>query len=214
MKIRLMKVDDFDAVVGIDEKVLKASRPEYYKLRFEKLFHSKDYLPASLVAEEEDGTVVGFVMGEIYMGQYGISQEKATLDTIGVDPHCQHKGVGKRLINEFMDHLRTLGVQKIRFFSDLVVASLIDFQCKVAQVMKAVGLTLDELDLVVHPFQFAGVDGVLTVIEDAVAVTLQHLGKRVQGAVIHRTGQRAPFIQGLAGPGSGSVRPDMLELVL
>src|SRR4030066_77022 len=37
IKIRLMKADDFDAVVGIDEKVRKARRPEYYKLRFEKL---------------------------------------------------------------------------------------------------------------------------------------------------------------------------------
>ncbi|CAB1058655.1 hypothetical protein D1BOALGB6SA_3411 [Olavius sp. associated proteobacterium Delta 1] len=34
---RLMKADDLDAVVGIDEKVLKASRPEYYELKFETL---------------------------------------------------------------------------------------------------------------------------------------------------------------------------------
>lgn len=127
IKIRLMKADDFDAVVGIDEKVLKASRPEYYKLKFEKLFQSKDYLPASLVAEEEDGTVVGFVMGELYMGQYGISQEKATLDTIGVDPDCQHKGIGKRLINELRDHLRTLGVQKINTLVDWNDSKLIHF---------------------------------------------------------------------------------------
>ncbi|MEA3232824.1 MAG: N-acetyltransferase, partial [Thermodesulfobacteriota bacterium] len=84
IKIRLMKADDFDAVVGIDEKVLKASRPEYYELKFDKLFKSEDYLPTSLVAEEENGTVVGFVMGELFMGEYGIFQEEATLDTIGV----------------------------------------------------------------------------------------------------------------------------------
>ena len=113
IKIRLMKAEDYDAVVGIDEKVLKAPRPEYYNVKFEKLFQTKDYLPASLVAEEEDGTVVGFVMGEIYMGEYGIFQEEATLDTIGVDPDCQQKGVGRQLINEFMEHLRKLGVKKI-----------------------------------------------------------------------------------------------------
>jgi ribosomal protein S18 acetylase RimI-like enzyme len=122
-----MKADDFDAVVGVDAKVLKASRPEYYKLKFEKLFQSNDYLPASLVAEEKDGTVVGFVMGEIYMGEYGISKEKATLDTIGVDPHCQHKGIGKQLIDEFMDHLRTLGVQKINTLVDWNDSKLIRF---------------------------------------------------------------------------------------
>ena len=118
IKIRLMKADDFDAVVGIDEKVLKANRPEYYEMKFEKLFNSKDYLPTSLVAEEEDGTVVGFVMGELYMGEYGIFQEEARLDTIGVDPDRQHKGVGKKLINEFMDHVKTLGVQKIHTLVD------------------------------------------------------------------------------------------------
>jgi ribosomal protein S18 acetylase RimI-like enzyme len=122
-----MKADDFDAVVGIDEKVLKASRPDYYKLKFEKLFQSKDYLLASLVAEEKDGTVVGFVMGEIYIGEYGISKEKATLDTIGVDPDCQHKGIGKQLIDEFMDHLRTLGVQKINTLVDWNDSKLIHF---------------------------------------------------------------------------------------
>jgi ribosomal protein S18 acetylase RimI-like enzyme len=122
-----MKADDFDAVVGIDAKVFKASRPEYYKLKFEKLFHSKDYLPASLVAEEEDGTVVGFVMAELYMGQYGISQEKATLDTIGVDPDCQHQGIGKRLMIELMDHLRTLGVQKLNTLVDWNDSKLIHF---------------------------------------------------------------------------------------
>jgi len=113
VKIRLMKAEDYDAVVGIDEKVLKSSRPEYYNVKFEKLFKTKDYLPASLVAEEKDGTVVGFVMGEIFMGEYGIFQEEASLDTIGVDPDCQQKGIGERLIDEFMLHLKKLGVKKI-----------------------------------------------------------------------------------------------------
>ena len=127
IRIRLMKADDFDAVVGVDAKVLKASRPEYYKLKFEKLFQSKDYLPASLVAEEKDGTVVGFVMGELYIGEYGISKEKGTLDTIGVDPNYQHQGIGKQLIDEFMDHLRTLGVQKINTLVDWNDSKLIHF---------------------------------------------------------------------------------------
>jgi hypothetical protein len=53
---------------------------------------------------------------------------------------------------------------KVRFFSGLVVESLIDFQSKVANVMKAVGLAFDDLDLVVHPFKHTGVDGVITVV--------------------------------------------------
>jgi ribosomal protein S18 acetylase RimI-like enzyme len=122
-----MKADDFDAVIGIDEKVLKTSRPEYYEMKFEKLLNSKDYLPTSLVAEAEDGTLAGFIMGELYMGEYGIFQEEATLDTIGVDPDYQHKGIGEQLINEFLDHLRALGVQKINTLVDRNDSKLMHF---------------------------------------------------------------------------------------
>ncbi len=79
--------------------------------------------------------------------------------------------------------------------------------------MKAVCFSFDDFDLVVDPLQFTGVDGVITVVQDAVAMTIEHLSKFVQGAVIQRPGQRTPLIQGFAGPGSGLVRPDMLELV-
>ena len=127
IKIRLMKADDFNAVVGIDEKVLKNRRMEYYKIKFEKFVESKDYLPASLVAAKEDGTVVGFVMGEIFIGEYGIFQEEATLDTIGVDPSYQHRGIGEQLLNEFVDHLRSLRVQKINTLVNWNDSRLIHF---------------------------------------------------------------------------------------
>jgi predicted N-acetyltransferase YhbS len=113
IKIRLMKAEDFEAVLGIDEKILKVSRQAYYEMKFEKLFETKDYLPTSFVAEMEDGTVVGYIMGELYMGQYGIFQERATLDTIGVDPSFQKKGIGNKLIDEFIQHLKKVGVQKV-----------------------------------------------------------------------------------------------------
>ena len=127
IKIRLMKADDFEAVIGIDEKVLKASRREYYEMKFEKLINSKDYLPTSLVAEKADGRLVGFIMGELYMGEYGIFQQEATLDTIGVDPDYQRMGIGEQLMNEFLDHLRALGVQKINTLVDRNDSKLMHF---------------------------------------------------------------------------------------
>jgi len=80
---------------------------------------------------------VGFVMGELYVGEYGISRTGATLDTIGVDPDCRHKGIGEQLINEFIDHLRHLGVNKLNTLVDINDTKLIHFfnanQFKVAQ---------------------------------------------------------------------------------
>lgn len=118
VKFRLLRVDDFDAVVRIDEKILKVSRPDYYRVKFETFVQSTDHVPVSIVAEQQNGKVVGFVMGALFIGEYGISGDRATLDTIGVDPDYQHKGLGKQLIGEFMDHLRSLGVKKVSTLVD------------------------------------------------------------------------------------------------
>ncbi len=126
VKIRLMEVDDFDAVVLIDEKVLKANRADYYRMKFENAVQSPDHLPTSLVAEQE-GKVIGFVLGDLFIGEYGITQDKATLDTIGVDPDYQRQGVGALLIREFMDHVKSLGVKKITTLVDMDDASLSAF---------------------------------------------------------------------------------------
>ena len=125
--IRLMRDDDFDAVIKIDEKILDSPRLEYYQIRFERLFKSNDYMLASFVAEEEDGSVVGFLMGELFMGEFGIYQEVASLDTIGVDPAHQHKGIGEQLMNEFIDHLRQIGVTKINTLVNWNDSKLIHF---------------------------------------------------------------------------------------
>jgi predicted N-acetyltransferase YhbS len=122
-----MQDNDLDAVVKIDEKIMKSSRMEYYQLKFERLFKSNDYLPTSFVAEEENGSVVGFLMGELYMGEFGIFQEVASLDTIGVDPSYHHKGIGKKLMNEFIDHLRQIGVTKINTLVNWNDSNLIRF---------------------------------------------------------------------------------------
>ncbi len=125
--VRLMKLENFNDVLAIDEKVNKVLREEYYRLKFEKLVKSGDYVPTSLVAEDENGKVVGFIMGELFIGEYGISEDRAKLDTIGVDPEYQKKGVGKLLLKEFIEHLKSLGVEKISTLVDWNDIELIKF---------------------------------------------------------------------------------------
>jgi predicted N-acetyltransferase YhbS len=127
VKIRLMNADDFDAVVKIDERVLKTSRLEYYKLRFSKFVKSKDSVPTSLVAVDGKGTVVGFVLGELYQGEYGVSHETATLDTIGVDPDWQNQSIGQNLITEFVAHMKSLGVKRLFALVEWNDTSLVHF---------------------------------------------------------------------------------------
>ncbi len=104
-------------MVEIDEKVFNHARQDYYETKFARALDEKGRLVLSLVAEVE-GKVTGFVMCELFVGEYGIPATTATLDTIGIHPDSQGKGVGKRLMEEFIAHLRKAGVQKINTLVD------------------------------------------------------------------------------------------------
>jgi ribosomal protein S18 acetylase RimI-like enzyme len=115
--VRPLHREDFKAVVEIDEQVFQRARPDYYETKFTRALDDKDRLVLSLVVEA-DGKVVGFVMCELFVGEYGIPATTATLDTIGIHPDYQRVGVGRQLMEEFIGHLRKAGVEKVNTLVD------------------------------------------------------------------------------------------------
>ena len=118
IKTRLMEAEDFEAVVRIDEKVLNVSRQDYFAEKFELLFKSNEFLPTSFVALDESEAIVGFIIGVLYIGDFGISRGGATVDAVGVDPDYQRQGIGERLMEQFVFHLRQLDVKKVNTLVD------------------------------------------------------------------------------------------------
>ena len=116
-EIRPLNQNDFRAVVVIDEKVFGHARPEYYETKFARALEEKNRIPLSLVAEIE-GKVVGFVMCELFIGEYGIPVTTAALDTIGIDPDFQGQGIARQLMDELIGHLGKIGVQKINALAE------------------------------------------------------------------------------------------------
>jgi len=127
IEIRLMVASDLEEVIRIDEKVLNESRRDYYEHKFELLFASGEYLPTSLVAVDDNKKIVGFIMGEVYHGEFGISNTGAFVDTVGVDPTCQKLGIGKMLMDEFIKHLKELGVKKVHTLVDKTFLGLMGY---------------------------------------------------------------------------------------
>ena len=111
--IRTMLPSDLDRIIDIDIKVLGKPRPEYWKLKFELLETSAQ--ESSLVAEI-DGRIVGFIIGGVSRWEYGIPENIGWIDTIGVDPACQRKGIAKILFAEMTRRLGQAGVDKINTF--------------------------------------------------------------------------------------------------
>ena len=110
--VRVMRAEDLDAVVEIDALMSGQSRPEYYESKMARLLDGKQQLVTSLVIEVE-GKLAGFIMGEVYLGEFGVPETTATIDTIGVDPAYQGRGVASTLFQEYASHLRRIGVRSI-----------------------------------------------------------------------------------------------------
>ncbi len=108
--IRTLKKDDLDAIVGIDEKVLGENRRDYWERKLE-LMNNK-FSQTSLVAEVE-GEVVGFIFGDVSGWEFGVPETIGWIDTIGIDPANQKKGLATALAHELIKNLKALGVKTI-----------------------------------------------------------------------------------------------------
>ena len=110
VKIRTLEKDDLDAIVGIDEKVLGENRKNYWERKLELINHQSTQV--SLVAEVE-GKVVGFILGDISGWEFGVPETIGWIDTVGIDPASQKKGLATALAHELIQNLKGVGVKTI-----------------------------------------------------------------------------------------------------
>jgi ribosomal protein S18 acetylase RimI-like enzyme len=111
--IRNMVPSDLDRIIEIDIKVLLKPRPKYWEMKLELL--GKRSQVSALVAEL-DGKVIGFIIGGASRWEYGVPENIGWIDTIGVDPDCQRKGIAKSLFTEMTNNLKKVGVDTIYTF--------------------------------------------------------------------------------------------------
>jgi ribosomal protein S18 acetylase RimI-like enzyme len=111
--VRLMRHEDKGALVEIDGLSSGEPRAEYLMGKFKQALSAEQSMVISLVAEKK-GKVTGFLMGEVIMGEFGLPESVATVDTVGVHPEAQGAGVGKVLMEGFLAHVRKAGVERVR----------------------------------------------------------------------------------------------------
>ena len=115
--IRVMKREDIDAIVDIDARILGERRPDYYERKCALALDQSNQIVISQVAQHED-QVIGFVMGNVYVGEFGIPEATATLDTLGVHPDYQGQGIARELIKQFITNLKKAQVEYIYGLAD------------------------------------------------------------------------------------------------
>jgi len=110
MNIRPLTIENLDAIVEIDRKVLGKVRKDFWRKKIE--LPNPRYPLSGLIAELE-GRVIGFIVGEVSGWEFGIPETVGWISTIGVDPDFQHRGVARKLSEEFIKNLKAIGVSVV-----------------------------------------------------------------------------------------------------
>lgn len=111
VRIRSLREEDLPAAVRIDRKFTHRDRSAYYAAKFREMLQEPG-IRLSL-AVEEDGFVIGFVMGRVDFGEFGKLETSAVVDTLGIHPSYGRSGIGSRLLSQLLHDLSNLQVESV-----------------------------------------------------------------------------------------------------
>lgn len=115
VSIRPLDELDISDIVRIDEKILGAYRPEVWERRI-GYYLRRD--PETSVVAELDGRVVGFMLGEVRSGEFGLEEPTGWVEVLGVDPACRGRAVGRRMADAILEHFQEKGARSVRTLVD------------------------------------------------------------------------------------------------
>lgn len=110
-KIRNVTELDIDGITRIDERITGKYRPQVWEERV--VYYIRRDPDAPKVAEL-DGKVVGFMLGEVRGGEFGLEEPTGWIEFFGVDPNARGSGVGRRLTDALLAHFRERGAKIAR----------------------------------------------------------------------------------------------------
>jgi len=114
-RIRPLDELDISAIVRIDERISGTYRPDIWERRVG--FYLRRDPGASQVAEV-DGKVVGFMLGDLRAGEFGLEEPSGWIERFGIDPDHRGHDLGRRMFTAMVDHFRDGGACTVRTLVD------------------------------------------------------------------------------------------------
>jgi ribosomal protein S18 acetylase RimI-like enzyme len=111
LKIRPVEELDIEEIAAIDEQIGGEYRPDVWERRV--FYYIRRDPEASVVAVAER-RVVGFMLGEVRSGDFGMEEPSGWVEVLGVDPEYRGRAVGRRLAEAMWRHFRERGARVVR----------------------------------------------------------------------------------------------------
>src|SRR6185369_17526968 len=114
-RIRPLDELDIGRIVSIDERIGGRYRPDFWEQRV-VYYLRRD--PSSSRVAEVDGKVVGFMLGDMRAGEFGLEEPSGWIERFGIDPDFRGRDLGAQLFTAICGHFRDQGASVVRTLVD------------------------------------------------------------------------------------------------
>ncbi len=114
-RIRPLDELDIGAIVRIDERISGVYRPDVWEQRV-AYYLRRD--PGGSQVAEIDGRVVGFMLGDLRAGEFGLEEPGGWIERFGLDPDHRGRDLGRMMFDAMVAHFRAGGARTVRTLVD------------------------------------------------------------------------------------------------
>jgi len=131
VKIRPLSLDNIKDIVRIEKRIegklgiINEERIEYLKEATRYNIERSD--PMMSLGAELDEKIIGFIIGEIRIWEFGIGEKTGWIRILGVDPDFQRRGIGRKLGEALLEHFERRGIKRVRTMAEWYTGDLISF---------------------------------------------------------------------------------------
>jgi len=116
--VRFLRLDDLEDILRLEERIERAgpfpSKSRLESLRETVAYHLRQDDPFLTLGAEIDGKLVGYVLAEVRLWEFGSGEKTGWIKVLGVDPDCQGMGIGRKLGETLLGHFARKDVKRVR----------------------------------------------------------------------------------------------------